>query len=102
MTPPKRHGFLYKLWQQVANILIAILLAAAIVSAVLNEIAELVFIIAVVVINIIIGLVQEAKAEKAADAIKRMLSPTAVVLRDGQRANVDAADCECPQGGLGA
>ena len=47
-------------------------------------------IIGVVVINIAIGLAQEGKAERAADAIKAMLSATATVVRDGKRLTLDA------------
>lgn len=47
-------------------------------------------ILGVIVINITIGLLQEGKAEKAAEAIKAMLSATANVVRDGQRFAVDA------------
>lgn len=45
---------------------------------------------AVVIINIAIGLLQEGKAEKAAEAIKAMLSPTATVVRDGKMSTVEA------------
>ena len=47
-------------------------------------------ILGVVVINIVIGLMQEGKAEKAADAIKAMLSASAMVIRGGKRFSVDA------------
>eukprot|EP00285_Hemiselmis_virescens_P013221 CAMPEP_0173380530 /NCGR_PEP_ID=MMETSP1356-20130122/3202_1 /TAXON_ID=77927 ORGANISM="Hemiselmis virescens, Strain PCC157" /NCGR_SAMPLE_ID=MMETSP1356 /ASSEMBLY_ACC=CAM_ASM_000847 /LENGTH=1147 /DNA_ID=CAMNT_0014334157 /DNA_START=96 /DNA_END=3539 /DNA_ORIENTATION=+ len=90
ITPPPKPGFLRKLWNQVNNILIFILIAATIVSAILEEWPEVALILGVVVINVTIGLVQEGKAEKAADAIKGMLSSKATVIRNGERTVVKA------------
>ncbi|KIY95681.1 ATPase, P-type (transporting), HAD superfamily, subfamily IC [Monoraphidium neglectum] len=93
LTPPKKPSFLAKLWGQLNNVLIFILLAAAVVVAGLREWIETGLIIGVVVINVIIGLAQEGKAEKAAEAIKAMLSSTATVIRDGgKRSSVDASE----------
>lgn len=61
-------------WLQLNNVLIFILLAAAVVVAGLQEWIEFGLILAVVTINVLIGMVQEGKAEKAAEAIKAMLS----------------------------
>jgi magnesium-transporting ATPase (P-type) len=83
LTPPKKIGFLKRLFLQVNNILIFILLAAAIVSGALSEWAEVGLIVAVVLLNVTIGMIQEGKAEKATDAIKSMLSPKAMVIRNG-------------------
>ncbi|GBF92410.1 carbonate dehydratase [Raphidocelis subcapitata] len=91
LTPPKKAGFFKKLWDQLNNVLIFILLAAAVVTAGLREWIETGLIIGVVTINVAIGLVQEGKAEKAAEAIKAMLSSTANVVRGGQRFAVDAS-----------
>lgn len=74
LTPPKKPGFFAKLWAQLNNVLIFILLAAAVVVAGLQEWIEFGLILGVVTLNVMIGLVQEGKAEKAADAIKAMLS----------------------------
>jgi magnesium-transporting ATPase (P-type) len=92
MTPPKKHGLWKKVWDQLANILIVILLAAAVVAGVLKDWVELGFILGVIIINVVIGVVQESKAEKAADALKKLLSASAIVLRDGLRAAVSASD----------
>ncbi len=72
-----------RLFLQINNILIYILLAAAIVSGALSEWAEVGLIVGVVVLNVTIGMIQEGKAEKATDAIKSMLSPKAIVIRNG-------------------
>ena len=83
LPAPAKTPFYVRLWNQLNNILILILIAATIVSAVLQEWAEVALICAVVVINVTIGLVQEGKAEAAADAIKGMLSANAIVVRNG-------------------
>jgi magnesium-transporting ATPase (P-type) len=83
LTPPKKLGFFMRLFLQINNILIYILFAAAIISGVLEEWAEVGLIIGVVVLNVTIGMIQEGKAEKATDAIKSMLSPKAIVIRNG-------------------
>jgi magnesium-transporting ATPase (P-type) len=91
LTPPPKPTFLRRLWTQVNTLFIWILFTAAIASAGLQAWPDCGLILGVVVINVSIGLFQEGKAEKAADAIKAMLSPTAVVVRGGQRSTVDAA-----------
>jgi magnesium-transporting ATPase (P-type) len=83
LTPPKKIGFLMRLFLQINNILIYILLAVAIVSGALSDWAEVGLIVGVVVLNVTIGMIQEGKAEKATDAIKSMLSPKAIVIRNG-------------------
>lgn len=90
LTPPKKPGFFYKLWEQVNNIMVWILLCSCIVVVALQQYIDFALILLVVVINITIGLAQEGKAEKAAEAIKAMLSATANVVRGGKRFSVEA------------
>jgi magnesium-transporting ATPase (P-type) len=71
------------------NILIYVLLASAVVTAVLGHVIDTLVILAVVLGNAVIGFVQEGKAEKAMAAIRHMLAPHASVLRDGDRHTVD-------------
>ena len=85
LTPPRKPGFLAKLWGQLNNVLIWVLLAACAVTAGLQEWIETCLILAVVSINVAIGLLQEGRAEKAADAIKDMLAPTGVLCVGGVR-----------------
>jgi len=92
LTPPPKATFLMKLFLQVNNILIYILIAATILSAILEEWKEVALICAVVVINVSIGLVQEGKAEKAADAIKNMLAPNSMVIREGNQFEIPAKE----------
>jgi magnesium-transporting ATPase (P-type) len=91
LTPAARPSLLRRIWDQVNNVLVLILLAAAVVSGILREWAEVGLIAGVLVVNIAIGLIQEGNAEKAAEALKAMLSPQATVIRDGVRTSLDAA-----------
>ncbi len=83
LTPPKKIGFLMRLFLQINNILIYILLSVAIVAGILRDWPEVGLIVGVVALNVTIGMIQEGKAEKATDAIKSMLSPKAIVVRKG-------------------
>lgn len=70
---------------QFHNVLIYVLLASGLVVALLEHWVDAGVILGVVIVNSVIGFVQEGKAENALKAISQMLSPKAVVLRDGQR-----------------
>jgi calcium-translocating P-type ATPase len=74
------------------NVLIYVLLGAAVVTAALQHWVDTGVILAVVLANATIGFVQEGKAEAAMAAIRQMLAPRAAVLRDGRRVSVDGAD----------
>ena len=91
LRPPEKAGPLLRFFRHFHNILIYILIAAAIGTALLGHWVDTGVILAVVLINTLIGFVQEGKAEKALDAIRQMLSPRAVVLRDGHRREVEAS-----------
>ncbi|MBK5937475.1 cation-transporting P-type ATPase [Halorhodospira halophila] len=92
LRPPEREGPIRRFLKQFHNVLIYILIVAGVVTALLGHYLDSAVIFGVVVINAVIGHVQEGKAEKALDAIRGMLSPRAVVLRDGERMTVDAED----------
>ncbi|MDH5824630.1 HAD-IC family P-type ATPase [Luteimonas sp. RD2P54] len=76
---------------QFNNALIYFLIAAACAAALLGHAVDAAVIAAVVVVNAVVGYVQEGKAERALDAIRRMVSPQATVLRCGQRQTVAVA-----------
>jgi P-type E1-E2 ATPase len=76
--------------RQFNDMLIYVLLAAAAMTAFLREWIDTGVILAVVLINAIIGFVQEGKAEAALESIRKMLSLSAIVFRDGERVKIDA------------
>ncbi|MEM6354141.1 MAG: HAD-IC family P-type ATPase [Pseudomonadota bacterium] len=78
--------------RQFHNLLIYVLLGAAGVTAALGHWVDAGVILAVVLVNAVIGFVQEGKAEQALSAIKDMIAPEARVLRDGRRVLVPAED----------
>jgi calcium-translocating P-type ATPase len=84
-------GPLRRFLAQFNNVLIYVLIGAAIVTGALQHWVDTGVILAVVLANAVIGFVQEGKAETAMSAIRRMLAPRAAVLRDGLRATVDGA-----------
>lgn len=77
---------------QFHNLLIYVLLAAALTTALLAHWVDCGVIVGVVLINAIIGVIQEGKAEHALDAIRNMLSSNATVLRDGRRCEIPASE----------
>ena len=74
------------------NVLMYVLLGAAAVTAALGHMIDTWVILAVVLVNAIMGFIQEGRAENAMAAIRRMLAPHASVLRDGKRVSIDAVD----------
>ncbi|WP_438969898.1 cation-transporting P-type ATPase [Methylophaga sp.] len=89
LPQPPRSNLLRRFLLHFNNILIYVLLGAAFITGLLEHWLDTSVILAVVIVNAIIGLVQEGKAEKAMDAIRHMLALRASVLRDGQRHTVD-------------
>lgn len=87
---PKKEALWRRFLLQFHNILIYILLGAGLVTAILGHWVDTGVILGVVVINALIGFIQEGKAEKAMDAVRRMLSVEAMVLRDGIRRSIPA------------
>ena len=90
LRPPAKAGPLKRFLKHLHNILIYILIAAAVGTALLGHWVDTGVIIAVVLINTLIGFVQEGRAEKALDAIRQMLSPSAMVIREGRRHEIPA------------
>ncbi|MDJ0513952.1 MAG: cation-transporting P-type ATPase, partial [Methyloceanibacter sp.] len=74
------------------NVLIYVLIASAVVTAALQHWVDTGVILAVVIVNAVIGYIQEGRAEQAMTAIRRMLAPRSAVLRDGHRITIDAGD----------
>ncbi|HLC09045.1 MAG TPA: HAD-IC family P-type ATPase, partial [Methyloceanibacter sp.] len=86
---PKRSEILHFL-SQFNNVLIYVLLAAAGLALAIGHIADALVVLAVVLLNAVIGYVQEGRAAKALDAIRGMIDPRATVIRDGRRTTIAA------------
>ena len=83
--------FWQMLWAQINSFVIYLLLGAAIVSALLGDYVEAIAILAIVVLNAIMGIIQESRAEASLAALKKLAAPEASVLRDGKRSSVPAS-----------
>lgn len=77
---------------QLKDVMIYILIIAAIISAFLGEISDALIILLVIIINAVIGVIQESKAEKALDALKELSTPKALVKRDGSLKEIISED----------
>ncbi|MBR0085135.1 MAG: HAD-IC family P-type ATPase, partial [Lachnospiraceae bacterium] len=95
----KKTTTLQRFLNQFKDVMILILIAAAVVSFAVvcveqkwGEIFEPVLIVIIVILNAVMGVYQEGKAEKALDALKSMSAPNARVMRDGEEQIIDATD----------
>lgn len=84
------------IWQmileQLNDPLILILVVAMAISLMLHEFGDAVIIVAVVILNAAVGIIQEGKADRAVEALKKISSPQAVVVRGGERIKIPAED----------
>lgn len=87
-----RPGFWQRLLNQFNNFLVIILIVAAFISLLLGDTIEAGAIMAIVLLNAIIGVIQEGKAEEALTTLKKMAAPEAHVLRDGHRIVIPARE----------
>ena len=87
-----RPGFLALLLEQFKNFLVIILIVAAVVSIVLGEYIDAGAIILIIILNAVIGVIQESKAEEALAALKKMAAPEARVVRGGQTLTIASRD----------
>ncbi len=77
---------------QFKDVMVLVLLAAAIISGALGELTDAIIILSIVIINAVIGVVQESKAEHALEALKKMSRPYARVIRDGEIKSIKRED----------
>ncbi len=86
----KREYWYQILARQFIDVLIAILIIAAIVAFTIGEIGDAITIMAIVVLNAILGFIQEWKAEKSLEALAQMLAPQCTVIRNGHEQQIEA------------
>ena len=87
-----KKSFWSKLLAQFADFLIIILIVAAGISAAVGEKEDAIVILAIVIINAVLGIYQEGKAEKSVEALQKMSAPNAKVIRDGNQSEIPAAN----------
>ena len=87
----KKKTVLMMFLEQFRDFMILVLIAAAVISGIIGEISDTIAIVVIVVINAVIGFIQEYRAEKAMTALRKMSTPVATVLRDGVHTNISAS-----------
>jgi P-type Ca2+ transporter type 2C len=88
----KKRTLLKKIWEQLNNIMFLVLTVAAIIALFAGDTKSTVIIAIVVVMNTILGIIQEGKAEKAMEALQRLSTPVAEVFRDGKARMIKAEE----------
>ena len=88
----KKKTMLQLFFSQINDVMIYILLIAAIISFAVGEVSDSIIILIVIFINALIGVIQESKAEKALEALKNMSTPKALVRRDGNTMEIPSEE----------
>ncbi|HAE58224.1 MAG TPA: ATPase, partial [Anaerolineae bacterium] len=103
LTEASRPGFLALLWEQISDFVVMLLIIAAVISGIIGwseyvktgstaEFIDAAAIIAIVVLNATLGIVQERRAEEALAALKKLAAPEAHILRNGERITLPARE----------
>jgi P-type Ca2+ transporter type 2C len=87
-----RPGFWTTLWDQLNNFVVILLIISSIISALLGEWIDALAILSIVILNTILGIIQERRAEQALAALKKLAAPEAHVLRDDHRQTLPARE----------
>ncbi len=92
MRTPRKKTIIESFLEQLNDPLIYVLIVAAVVSVLLREVSDAVIIGVVVALNAAVGVLQEGKARKALESLKKLTSPKAFVIREGRRMEIPAAE----------
>jgi magnesium-transporting ATPase (P-type) len=92
LPPARPKSALMRFLSQFNNLLIYVLLGSALITALFSHFVDMAVILAVVLANAAIGFVQEGRAERSLEAVRRMIAPHASVIRAGTRLTVPAAE----------
>ncbi|HHT21452.1 MAG TPA: calcium-translocating P-type ATPase, PMCA-type [Tissierellia bacterium] len=87
-----RESILVTFFKNFKDVMILVLIAAAILSVVLHEYIDAIIIMVIVVLNAIISTIQERKAQNAIDSLKQMATPDSIVFRDGHKRIVSSRE----------
>ena len=93
-----KKNVIIKFLEQFKDLMVIILIAAAVVSAIASyisgdkDIVDPIIILSIVIINAIMGVVQESKAEKAIDALKKLSAPSSTVIRNGKTSKIPSSE----------
>ena len=81
-TKKKVHPVLL-FFRQFFEVMILVLVVAAVISAFIGEVSDTIVIIVIIILNAVVGFIQEYRAEKAMDALRKMAAPTSTLIRNG-------------------
>lgn len=87
-----KKSWLMKFIDQFKDVMIIILLIAAVISASLGEVIDALIILAIVIVNALLGLYQEGKAENALEALQKLSAPNSKVIRDGKEISIPSQE----------
>ena len=77
---------------QFKDFMILILVAAAVISGVVGDLADTIIILVIVMLNAVVGFIQEYKAERSLEALKKLAAPQSNVVRNGKKLTIDASE----------
>ncbi|MFV8270137.1 cation-translocating P-type ATPase [Flavobacterium sp. GT2N3] len=88
----KKKTIVQMILSQLSDFMILILIAAAVISGLIGDLSDTIIILAIIIINAVVGFIQEYRAEKAMEALKNMVANHARILRNGKKIDVPASD----------
>ena len=88
----KKKTIVQMVLSQLSDFMILILIAAAIISGIIGDLTDTIIILAIIIINAVVGFIQEYRAEKAMEALKNMAANHARILREGKTIDLPASD----------
>lgn len=92
ITEGKKRSIWELLARQFTDVMILVLIAAAVIAGFIGDIADTFVILLIVLLNAVIGFIQEYRAEKAMEALKKMVTTDTAVVRDGNMQNISSTD----------